>query len=105
MDSDARCDPRRAHPRRAVIDDVTEAVLEEATVSLTLLRCPMRLGDALAELHATASLAEQIEARLPVIVAAARDQDYGWDDIAEQLGVTAATAQARYRTPPTTTTR
>ena len=105
MDSGAHCDPRRLHPRRAVIDDVTEVVLEEATVSLTLLRSPMRLGDALAELHATASLAEQIKSRLPVIVAAARDQDYGWDDIAEQLGVTEATARARYRTPPTTTRR
>jgi len=105
METYADTDPRRTHPRRPVIDEVTEAVLDEATVSLTLLRCPMRLGDALAELHATVSLAEQIKARLPVLVAAARDQDYGWDDIADQLGVTDATARARYRTPPTTTTR
>src|SRR5436190_302505 len=44
--------PRRAPPRGAVTDDHSAAVLEEATVTLTLLRSPMCLGDHLAELHA-----------------------------------------------------
>ena len=67
-------------------------------MTLTLLRSPMRLGDHLAELHATVSLLAQIYARMPVIVAAARDQGHSWSDISGQLGVTPAAARRRYAT-------
>lgn len=96
-------DPHRAPPPGAVVDEASAAVADEALVTLTLLRAPMRLGDALAELHVTVSLLAELQARLPAVVAAARDQDHSWADIADQLGVSAAAARRRYRTPPTTT--
>lgn len=91
-------DPRRAHPDRPVTDCASAAVLDEAVVTLTLLRSPMRLGDALAELHATMSLLAQIHERIPIVVGQARDQDHAWADIADQLGVSASTARRRHRT-------
>lgn len=91
-------DPRRAHPRHAVVDEASAAVLDEATVTLTLLRTPMRLGDHLAELHALVSLRAQIDARLPTVAVAARDQGHRWTDIAGQLGMTPDRARRRYRT-------
>lgn len=96
-------DPRRPHPPHAVVDDATAAVLGEATVTLTLLRSPMHLGDRLAELHALASLLAQIRNSLPGVVAAARDQGHSWSGIAEQLGLSAGAARRRY-TPHRTTT-
>jgi len=101
-------DPRRPHPALAVIDDDSAAVLDQATVALTLLRSPMQLGDHLAELHALSSLREQIDDWLPRVVAAARDQAHSWNDIADQLGMTPGAARRRYpphRTTTTTTTR
>lgn len=93
----AHDDPRTiTHPGRAVIDDDTAALLDEAVVELTLLRSPMRIGDCLADLHALASLRAQIHAWLPVAVAGARDQGHRWADIAGQLGVTPATARRRH---------
>lgn len=96
-------DPRRQHAPHAVVDDATAAVLDEATVILTLLRSPMQLGDRLAELHALASLLAQIHNSLPDVVAEARDQGHSWDGIAEQLGVSAGAARRRYTPHPTTT--
>ena len=89
-------DPWRTHPRHAVTDDHSTAILEDAVVGLTLFRSPMRLGDGLAELHAMVSLLAQIHAWLPVVVAGARDQGHSWNDIAGQLGVTPAAARRRY---------
>ena len=100
-EGDPFTDPRRAPPRGAVIDDHSAAVLEEATVTLTLLRSPMCLGDHLAELHATVSLLAQIRARMPMIVATARDQGHSWSDISSQLGLTPAAARRRYATNET----
>lgn len=102
-DAVACCDPRRPHPDCAVVDDASAAVLDEATVALTLLRSPMRLGDRLAELHALVSLHAQIDSRLPGVVAAARDEGHSWNGIAAQLGVSAGAARRRY-TPHRTTT-
>lgn len=97
-------DPRTiSHPRHAVIDADSAALLDEAVVELTLLRSPMRLGDCLADLHALVSLAAQVHAWLPVVVAGARDQGHSWDDIAGQLGVAPATARRRYATHIDTT--
>lgn len=102
----AFADPRTiTHPGHALVDDDSAAVLDEATVELTLLRSPMQLGDCLADLHALASLLAQIHAWLPVVVAGARGQGHGWRDIAGQLGVTPATARRRYGARTTTTTK
>lgn len=99
-------DPRTiTHPGHALIDDYSAAVLDEATVELTLLRSPMQLGDCLADLHALVSLLAQIHAWLPGVVAAARDQGHSWSDIAGQLGVTPATARRRYQAQINTTTK
>ena len=95
-------DPRRAQPPHAVVDEASAAVLDEAIVTLTLLRSPMHLGDHLAELHATISLLAQIHARLPTVVVAARDQGHNWTDIADQLAMTPDAARRRYQTPITT---
>jgi len=78
------------------MDDVSEAVLDDAVAQLTLLRSPLSLGDALAELHAMVSLRAELHASLPLTVAAARDQDHTWPDIARQLQITPATARRRY---------
>ena len=99
-------DPRTiTHPDHALVDDYSAAVLDEATVELTVLRCPMQLGDCLADLHALASLLAQIHAWLPVVIAGARDQGHSWGDIAGQLGVTPATARRRYGADINTTTK
>ena len=97
-------DPRRPHPPAAVVDDATAAVVAEATEILVLLRSPMRLGDGLAEVHAMVSLLAQIQASLPGVVAAARDQGHSWNGIAEQLGVSAGAARRRYTPHHMTTT-
>jgi len=85
------------HPDRPLVDDATAAVLEEATVELTLLRSPGLLGDGLADLHAMASLLAQLHARIPLSVSAARDQGHSWEAIAQQLDVAPATARRRHR--------
>ena len=102
MTTQTSFDPRCELPARPVRDDYSAAVVDEAVFSLTMLRSPMRWGDALAELHATTSLLAELQARLAGIVAAARDQDHTWTAIAAQLGVTAQTA--RRRTHPRITT-
>jgi hypothetical protein len=79
------------HPAHPVTDEVSAAILGDAVVQLTILRSPLSSGDALAELHATLSLLAELNASLPATVAAARDQDHTWHDIARQLEVTPAT--------------
>ena len=78
-------DPRRFPPPIAVVDDDFAAVLDDAVSSLVVLRSPMLLGDALAEMHALTSLAAQIRVRLPSVVADARDQGHTWGEITGQL--------------------
>jgi hypothetical protein len=85
------------HPDHPLIDDATAAVLEEATVELTLLRSPGLLGDGLADLHALTSLRAQLHTWIPLSVAAARDQGHSWEAIAHQLGVAPGTARRRHR--------
>ena len=50
----------------------------------------MYYGDAGLELHALASLRAEIDARIPAVVADARDQNITWTTIAAQLGLTAS---------------
>ena len=89
-------DPRRSYPPRPVTDDVSAELVDEAVRSLVMMRAPMYLGDACAELHALLSLAAEIKARLPGSVKRARDQDALWSAIARQLGVSAAQAKHWY---------
>ena len=91
-------DPRMTtHPDRPLVDDASAAVLDEAVVELTLLRSPRSLGDGLADLHAMASLLAQLQAWMPLSVAAARKHEHTWEAIGRQLGVTATTARKRHR--------
>ncbi|HMK96238.1 MAG TPA: hypothetical protein VK425_01765 [Acidimicrobiales bacterium] len=91
-----RADPRRRYPPHPVVDDCSAAVLDDAVLSLSLLRCPMLVGDALAELHALMSLAAQISSRAPDAVTAAREQLAPWSLIGAQLGLSAADARRHY---------
>ncbi len=84
------------HPDRPLVDDHSAAVLQDAIVELTLLRSPAALGDALADLHAMASLLAQINAWLPIAVASARSQRHSWSEIAAQLEIAPATARRRH---------
>jgi hypothetical protein len=63
--------------------------------------------DALAELHALASLTLEANRRLPQVVTDARDQQHSWSEIAGQLGQRRLAVMARHagrtakrRTPP-----
>lgn len=89
-------DPRRPCPLGPVVDEYTAALIEEAAVTLTMLRTPMYLGDGLAGLHAVVSLLAQLRAWVPGVVAVARQQSHPWSEIAGQLEVTPATARRRY---------
>jgi hypothetical protein len=90
-------DPRRSYPNRPVRDDCSAAVLDEAVLSLQLLRAPMLYGDAGNELHALASLRAEIDARIPEVIAEARDQYITWSAIARQLGLTTPETRQRYQ--------
>ena len=89
-------DPRRSYPPRPVADDVSAELVDEAVRSLVIMRAPMYLGDACAELNALLSLTAEIEARLPGVVKQARDQDTPWSAIARQLGVSVPEARHCY---------
>ncbi|MGP8209644.1 MAG: hypothetical protein ACLQVK_26870 [Acidimicrobiales bacterium] len=89
-------DPRRRYPSHPVVDECSAAVLDDAVLSLSLLRCPMLVGDAAAELHALMSLAAHIRSRVPDAVAAARGQLVPWSVIGAQLGLSAADARHHY---------
>lgn len=96
------------HPDHPEMDDVSATILDHAVVQLTHLRSPLMLGDALAELHAMVSLLAELHTSLPRTVAATRDQDHTWHDIASQLQITPASARRRHgelerrtRTTPT----
>jgi hypothetical protein len=94
-----------SHPDHPLIDDHSAAILEDAAVELTLLRSPMNLGDGLADLHAMVSLHAQIQAWIPLAVAAAHNQGHTWPEIARQLQVSPSTARRRHHAyitaPPT----
>lgn len=100
-DDFASGDPRRRGPAGPVLDEHSAGVLDEATVSLTLLRAPMRLGDRLVELQVTASLLAECQARLPALVAAAAQQGHGRAEIANAIGEEPSATRRRYRDPST----
>lgn len=84
-------------PDRPLVDDQSAAVLNGAVAELVVLRSPMSIGDALADLHAMASLLGQLHASMPMSVADAWDQDHTWVEISRQLQITPATARRQYR--------
>jgi hypothetical protein len=89
-------DPRRSCPATATIDECSASVFDEAVEKLTVLRAPMHQGDAVTQLHAMMSLVAEAKARLPRVVADARDQEHTWTAIAQQLGVARMSAMLRY---------
>ena len=72
-------DPRHPYPKRPIRDEASELVLDQAVHSLQLLRAAMYYGDAGLELHALTSLRAEIDARIPHVVADARDQKHHLD--------------------------
>ncbi len=90
-------DPQRLQPHHLVVDDDSAEALQAAVHPLELSRPPLNQSDGALRVHVLASLIAQADALLPDAVAAARDQDHPWADIAAQLGVTADTARRRYR--------
>jgi hypothetical protein len=87
----ADCD-RAVHPH---LDDETLALVDAAVESLACLRGSVS-SDAGAALSCLASLVAEAQSRLPDAVAAARDQDYTWSEIAARLATTASAARRRY---------
>jgi hypothetical protein len=79
-------DPRWDYPAKATADECSALVLDEAIGALVVLRAPGLVGDNLAELHAMTSLVAEVNARVPQVVADAKDQGHSWSDIAGQLG-------------------
>lgn len=78
-------------------DTDSAAVLAEAVETLARLRTPYWLGDTAVTLHALTSLIAEAQRTLPEAVAAARDQDRTWAEIAQLLNISQATAARRYR--------
>lgn len=83
-------------PAPPLLDEDSETVLDEAVMSLAILRFPGSFEHAAAELQALTSLIAQAEARVAGVVARALDQDYGWRDIACCLASTPEDARRRY---------
>ena len=89
-------DPRRDDSTVPHTDADTAALIDEAIDALILMRSPMHLGDSAATISALVSLTIEAESRLADAVADARNQDYGWTEIANRLATTAAAARHRY---------
>lgn len=82
-------------PAPPSVDHESRLLLDRLVTALTDLRFPLCRFDAAAQLHVLASLQADIQARLPDVIADARDQDYSWDQIATSLGTSPATARRR----------
>lgn len=80
---------------RPHVDEETLALVDHAVESLAFLRGSVS-SDAGAALSCLASLIAEAQGRLPDAVAAARDQDYTWPEIAARLATTTCTARRRY---------
>jgi hypothetical protein len=88
--------PHRVHPDHVILDDDSTQIIETAIYQLGVCRSPMGHDDPMLRVHTLATLIAGADALLADAVADARDQDYPWADIAQQLGVTADTARRRY---------
>lgn len=83
-----------ASPR---VDDESRVLLDRLVDALVDLRFPLSAHDATARLHVLASLAADVNARIPDLVADARDQAYTWTQIATSLATSPAAARRRHR--------
>lgn len=77
------------------IDHDTLALVEGAVESLVWSRGSGH-GDAGAALSCLASIIAQAQSQLPDAVAAAREHDYTWEEIAERLASTPSSTRRRY---------
>jgi hypothetical protein len=76
------------------------AAIDDAAAALSADRADEWAGDISVELHILASLRLQLDEHLRAAVDAARHAAYGWQDVAELLGITADQARSRYNTSP-----
>lgn len=74
-------------------DDESAGVLDDAVETLGIIRSLGWFRYPAIELHLLASLAAQTRRALSEAVAAARDEDMSWDDIARLAGISTATAR------------
>lgn len=89
-------DPRHDYTAIPYTSTETVGLIDGAVEALVAFRCPLGPGDAGAALSCLVSLIAEADSRLADAVADARDQDFGWDDIAARLAVTVAAARRRY---------
>lgn len=89
-------DPRANRALRPYNDVDSAEVFGEAVSALVLLRAPMWLDDAAVTTSVLVTLAGEAEGRLRDAVAAARDQDHSWEEIAHSLGTSVLIARRRY---------
>jgi len=89
-------DPRRDRTVHPYNDADTVEIIDGAVTTLVLLRAPMWLGDAGPTISVLVSLGYEAGGRLHDAVADARDQGYSWDQIADRLDTSVATARRRY---------
>ena len=89
-------DPRRDRALIPYTDNDTTELIDQAAVTLVLLRAPMWLGDAGPTISVLVSLAAETDSLVFDAVADAKDQGYTWAQIATRLATTAATARRRY---------
>lgn len=78
------------------VDDDSRLLLDHILDALVDLRFPLSRHDATARLHVLTSLHADIEARIPDLIADARDEDHTWAQIATSLGTTPAAARRRH---------
>lgn len=76
-------------------DDETIELIDDMIDSLIICRAGST-GDAGAQLSVIASLAAELDARLPETIFEARNQDYRWADIAARLDMPESTIRHRY---------
>ena len=79
------------------VDDENRVLLDRLIDALVDLRFPLSRHDATARLHVLASLAADVHARIPDLIADARDPDYTWAQIATSLATSPAAARRRHR--------
>jgi len=89
-------DPRANRSLHPYNDADSAEVMEEAVSALVILRAPLWLGDAAVTSSVLVTLAREAQGRLRDAVAAARDQDYSWEEIARHLGTSVVVARRRY---------
>lgn len=76
-------------------DDTTFGVVDGAVAALGLAR-GLWMGDDRVMIHLVASIIEQAERFLPLLVVEAREDGVGWDELAGLLGVTVEVARSRF---------